>query len=130
MTLQRVRAAGFSKLATVTWGDNLKVYFQADNLSICELTRHANGDWTGPVAIPGVNAYQGTGLGAVGWDGVHLRVYYQTPDNAQFEAAWDGSSWQIRAMQAKWGDQIRAQLGTPIVAIRLLDEKGVRLVSV
>lgn len=102
----------------------MKVYYQATDGSLCELTR-TNGEWSAAATVPGTNAYGGTAIAAVGWDATIVRVYFQVPNNGIWEAAAQNGTWNVRPMLTTGGDQISAQLGSPIAAIRLLDSAGV-----
>ena len=128
----QVQAASFSNLATITWDDDEKVYYQADDLTIRELTRNAaTGQWSDGITIPtsltsssAATPLEGTGIAAVGWDADNIRLYYQATSGALWEVSRNGTVWATRQLadSTMWTGQDGAiQLGTPIAAVRQLD---------
>lgn len=132
LTSMQVQAAPFSDLATITWDDDQKLYYQADDLTIRELSRNgATGQWSSGIVIPtgitngsGAIPFQGTSIAAIGWDAVNIRVYYQATDSTLWEASRNGTVWSSRQVvdttTAK-GQDSALQLGASITAVRQLD---------
>lgn len=74
---QRVQTANYSQLATITWDDDMMVYYQACDASIRELTRtSSSGAWSETATLPGQMPLVGTGIASVGWNATSTRVYF------------------------------------------------------
>ena len=122
-----IKVGTTTQLATVTWDGKTKLFYQAADNTIQELTRLLDGTWfTLHEALPGSQPHQGTHLTAVGWADVHVRVYYQVPDNSIWEAVFDGEEWDARQLIQSGNKAIRGRLDTPISAIVHLSDNGVR----
>ncbi|KAK5988379.1 Fucose-specific lectin [Cladobotryum mycophilum] len=94
LTGLRVRVAPDTSIAAINWeGSNIRVYVQeADSSDIQEY--YCSGEWNRGVTLPA--GHQGTSIAAAKWlddAGVHIRVYYQTPDLLLQEHGWDGDEW-------------------------------------
>lgn len=127
----KVQAASFSNIATVNWDSDLKVYYQADDLTIRELTRNgATGVWSYGTTIPsagGATPYEGTAIAAVGIDGVLIDVFYQASDANLWQATMTIDQWSVSEVVISVGPGGAAQLGTPIAAVRALNIQQVRV---
>ena len=125
-----VAADPTSNLATVTWDGKAKLFYQASDSTIQELTLGLNGTWrTLKQALPGAQPYKGTNIAAVGFADQNIRVYFQAADNSIWEAAFDGKNWSSSQLNTN-GSAMRGKLGTPISATVLVNETGVRLRAV
>ena len=99
----------------------MKVYYQAEDLTIRELSRDgATGQWSNGTVIPvpggtGATPYQGTSISAIGLDETHIRVYYQAADGSLWEASRAGTQWSVSEMTSN-GKSQASKLGTPIAA--------------
>ena len=127
LSSMQVQAAAFSNLATISWDDDFTVYYQAEDQTIREITRDSStGQWSTGVTIPavagsGATPLPGTGIAAIGWDGINKRVYYQGSGGNLWEAFVNGTEWYAREMPTG----ITSELGTPIAATRQLENSGV-----
>ncbi|KAI0531640.1 fucose-specific lectin [Xylaria digitata] len=87
----RFRVAETSKLAAVSWPEDLgiRVYAQNPDDTIQEYQYEASTGWRNPVILP--VAQVGSSLAALSWadNGQHLRVYYIAPDSTVKEHRYD-----------------------------------------